>query len=352
MNLKFKIHWFENDIDFIDSNESKILEISEFLIDFWFMPEIVFYFDEEHKPRHRFLSKISSWSISGFKITKVQDYSETSISGIDFNEPDLVLMDYDLGGEWKWDDIIRYIRDNQNSFYTEVLFYSQSIPPSDFSPPRSNDKIESYLRHVADRDATYCCHRSKVFEKLGRVLTTLFRKSQDLNNLRGLVMSETSDIDAVMRNIIQALGSKYAFTLTPSTTCRCWNNSCRCSKWRKTQIKQGSFLLAEINGHQTDIGKALLELESSKQMYEAINQYLQSSLNCTTIAQLPPYATYRNETNRVVFAHYPEITWGQNNMTIVDDAGVPHTYNEAEFKQIRKDVLKYKNIFLSILTSI
>lgn len=39
-------------------------------------------------------------------------------------------------------------------------------------------------------------------EKLHKVILSTINKVQDLNNLRGLVMSEVSELDAMMENII------------------------------------------------------------------------------------------------------------------------------------------------------
>jgi DNA-binding response OmpR family regulator len=112
----------------------------------------------------------------------------TLIQNQDF---DLILMDYNLSGI-QGEELIESIRDNQ--LYTDIIFYSQTGAQA--------------VRNIAkDKglDGVFCSGRDNMefVDKVKKVIQTTIRKVQDVNNLRGLVMAETSELDEKMIDIIE-----------------------------------------------------------------------------------------------------------------------------------------------------
>ena len=159
MRLKYKILWVENDSDWAESIEEEIKELVE----------------QQY----------------GF------DYDRTFASkqndAIMFNNYDLILMDLNLESEPTGDVLIKNIRDRE--IYTDVIFYSAD----------GLQKIKQKA-HELDLEGVYFASRDKdlFINKVNSVIKTTIHKVQDLNNLRGLVMAEVSELDVRMLSLIDA----------------------------------------------------------------------------------------------------------------------------------------------------
>lgn len=107
------------------------------------------------------------------------------------NEFDLILLDYNLKDGETGDKIIEKVR--SFDLYTNVIFYSQDG--------------ERKLREILQQRGlvgVYCANREgeDFREKLFSVIEITIKKVQDLNNMRGLVIATTSDLDLIMEDII------------------------------------------------------------------------------------------------------------------------------------------------------
>lgn len=164
MRLKYKILWFEDTDSWISGKLTHVKDIIE-----------------EH----------------GFQWVEPTICNKDNFEG-NYDEFDIILMDYSLVNglhEGRTGaDIIRKIR--QNESYTTILFYSQNG--------------ESALRkEIAqkDLDGVFCADRDAFLPKFERVFETNIRKIEDVNNLRGLVMAETADIESLKEEIIELYDS-------------------------------------------------------------------------------------------------------------------------------------------------
>ena len=159
MKLDYNILWFEDDIK--SFNDKKIF-IKSILDDFNLnFPE----------PRHEIDGK--------------------NIDTINYSKYDLIIADMNLAKQEKAMSLLDKIR--KQNIFTEVLFYS-----SDGEKAVRNE-LANY-----DIDGAYCSGRNiEDFEfKAREVIQTIIKKTQDLVNLRGLVMSEVSELDSLMEDII------------------------------------------------------------------------------------------------------------------------------------------------------
>jgi DNA-binding NarL/FixJ family response regulator len=117
-----------------------------------------------------------------------------------YDDYDLILVDFDLSrtdlgkGGRSGIDIIQSIRDGDH--YTDILFYS--------SKSHSDLRIEIANKNI---EGVYCVSRDNhsFLEKLERIFLNSIKKVQNLNNLRGLVMAETSDLDILKQKIIKKI---------------------------------------------------------------------------------------------------------------------------------------------------
>ncbi len=159
MKLDYNILWFEDDNK--SFNDKKIF-IKSILDDFYLnFPE----------PRHEIDGK--------------------NIDTIDYSKYDLIIADMNLAKQEKAMSLLDKIR--KQNIFTEVLFYS-------------SDGENAVRKELANYniDGAYCSGRNiEDFEfKAREVIQTIIKKTQDLVNLRGLVMSEVSELDSLMEDII------------------------------------------------------------------------------------------------------------------------------------------------------
>jgi DNA-binding NarL/FixJ family response regulator len=159
MNLEYKILWFEDEILWA---KPIVRELKEYV------EEMGFIFLE---PRF--------------------EKDDTNIDNINYEEFDLILMDYNLKNKKKGDVLINKIR--EYNFFSEIVFYSMSGADT-----LRKAVLENKL------DGVYCADRpiDSFLPKVQEVIRVTVKKVLDLNTIRGIVMAETSDIDKIMLDVI------------------------------------------------------------------------------------------------------------------------------------------------------
>ena len=232
-------------------------------------------------------------------------------------------MDYNLGSE-KGNDVIDYIRDDQHDVYTDILFDSKSGSEKD-------------LRRIADRDGLYCSERSELFSenKIKKVIKTTIRKTQELNNLRGLVMAETSELDEMIKKILKLVAEK--------------------NKVEESKITERGPKLAKTH---TDKIKIIKKYDLPKQFVRFVEADCGANFSLRTLlsfakcgknslikSAIEPYGNIQEERNNL--AHIPEDSSTPTLMKIKEVE-----YDEQKFINIRKDIQKYKQIFQKIINDL
>lgn len=155
MRLTYKILWIENEEEWLDASSDFARDVVE---------EAGFHFE--------YTAKSS------------EDEIEELLEGDNpLHEYDLILVDFQLDRGDRGNKIIENIRDH--NIFTEVLFYSQDS--------------EAVRQAIKDHwlDGVYCSSRNRDdFEfKFEKVFDTTVKKVQQISSMRGLVMSETSELD-------------------------------------------------------------------------------------------------------------------------------------------------------------
>lgn len=155
MKITYKILWVEDQEDWLESRQE---EIGEYLDEHGFVVDI----------------KISNHG-------KLEE-------DIDYNIFDVVAVDYNLDNGKTGDDFIGEFR--ERALYTDILFYSA-------------DGATELRKKIADQgcDGVYCSSRHDAIDKLKNLIFTTIKKTQDVNNVRGLIIAETIDIEIKLKEL-------------------------------------------------------------------------------------------------------------------------------------------------------
>lgn len=119
---------------------------------------------------------------------------------INSNKYDLILSDYNIeGANEQGDVLIQKIRDG--GVFTEVLFYSAQPDFDTIAKNLYRDRV-SFFSLIGDE--SFKGFKEKAFKLIDHTVSKL----QELNSIRGLVMSETSELDNSVEEILFSFLSK------------------------------------------------------------------------------------------------------------------------------------------------
>lgn len=300
MRINYNILWFENEQTAYETKRDFAKDILE---------DLNFNFPE---PRHE---------IDG-----------SNIDSIDYSKYDLIIADMNLVGNEKSMVLVDRIRNKQ--ILTEVLFYSSA----------GEDALREELAKYRI-DGAYCSGREdyEFEEKVRSVIETLIKKTQDLTNLRGLVMSEVSDLDVMMKQIVSNCCSEakvecelrsYIVEKIEERNKKALNSK-NCNKqcthiWRDKEIKEVIF---EQNFDSYTTARAIHHLIEKK--------VIQADFNLET---------YRIEIieNRNFLAHCQAGLNADGKEILITSKG-EKVYDSEKINDIRKNIIKYHDLFVGLL---
>lgn len=156
MSLTYKVLWVDDNKDEFKKEEK---ELKKYIGDMFFSPKIDFCED----------------------LTAAKHFIETE-------RYDVIFSDYNIDEE-KGDEFISFIR--EKSVNTEVLFYSGQ-----------NELPEGRLDRVTFFFETGSHREERLLKKMKELISLTVAKLNDLTQLRGLVMSEVSELDVLMKEIV------------------------------------------------------------------------------------------------------------------------------------------------------
>lgn len=304
MNLKYKILWFDNDIDWIKSIESQVEELVEDL---------------------------------GFVYESTLQNNGAKIDSIRLDNYDIILMDLNLEDEasGNGDQLIEKIR--SFDVYTDVLFYSAD----------GLTKIKEKAQAMGLEGVYFSGRNQTTFiPKLKKVINTTINKIQDLNNLRGLVMAEVSELDGIMVDLI----NKYYVQNETDEIKEIFHN--HITKKQEERLKtdlEGCEKKEMICCHKwknMSISDIIPKLEAA-QLAKAVSYIVPKELYTPSRANF--FEDYKAEILdiRNDLAHCKsEMREGQE---ILLTRKGDKCFDETFFKEIRKNILKYSRIFNELL---
>ena len=108
-----------------------------------------------------------------------------------FNDFDLIVVDYNIGEDSKQgDDFIQMVR--ENAVYTEIVFYTAGETNTLWESVKEKRLEGVFLSNVAG-----------IIEKVTRVARQSVKKVVDLENMRGIVMAQVGDMDVLIKDILE-----------------------------------------------------------------------------------------------------------------------------------------------------
>ena len=307
MRLKYQILWIENETDWVDSIEDQF---------------------------HEYLNELG-FSYERKLITKEKQ-------GIDYNKYDLILMDLNLAGQPNGAELITKIR--ELGTYTDVVFYS-SVGIDALRAEGKDKELEGVYYCGRTPDASFV-------KKVKLVIDSTIKKVQDLNNLRGLVMAEVSELDALMEEILVGY-------YTNSERLEKLHN--KVTKDREKNIHKN----LDIPEGESCNKKCTLNIRSkpiddiariydSSQKAHAVHEILKEiNGDGKFIADYKSfYTNYDQEIisvrNNLAHCESKE----EQGVEILCTRKGDITFSTEDFKKIRKDIAKYNNLFKDIAKSL
>lgn len=167
MNTVFKILWFEDEVSWYNMEK---LRINAILQEHYLNPEIV--------------------------RKDGDDFDITELTG---NNYDLILMDYKLAEGTTGDTVVSAIR--KNNILTDILFYSSE----------EQNMLAAISKRMPPIDGVYLTKRDYTIftEKAERLINKIVKRSEDIVNLRGFVLDNTSDFELRIKEILNICWQKF-----------------------------------------------------------------------------------------------------------------------------------------------
>jgi len=269
----------------------------------------------------------------------ILDYEEFETNYIDNNKMkigtnieqfDLVLVDFNLGEvQHTGDKLIKVVRDG--NIYSEILFYSSDL-----------DSLKEKLnKHFID--GIFTSNRDELEEKIKKLIRVTIKKVQDVNNLRGLIMAEVSELDRIKERIIVNATSKIDDRGLEKYML----------KKVKSSIDANKNKLDEFNDNIdnlliTDLLNSRGLIDSDKKRL-AVGKTLEKLSITEPIDKITFLEPYKNNilTIRNNFAHVEESDgFDEDGNTCKLIGSIPFT--EKKCIEIRQEIKKYKNILVEI----
>lgn len=259
----------------------------------------------------------------------------SNIETIPYNMYDLIIADMSLANGSTGIKLMDTIR--KKSVFTEVLFYSSN------GEKAVREELAKY-----DIDGAYCSGRdNEDFEyKVREVIQTLIKKTQDLNNLRGLVMAEVSELDGKMIDLINKyyvhnetddLKKTFQDHITKKQEERLKNALDECGKKEKVCCHKWRNM---------PISDIIPQLEAS-QMAKAVSYIVPKELYSPSRANF--FEDYKAEILdiRNDLAHCTSKL--EKGKEVLFTRKGCKTFSDEDISEIRKNILKYSDIFTKLL---
>lgn len=115
------------------------------------------------------------------------------------NDYDLIIMDFKLADEITGDTIVTALR--ENNILTDTLFYSSE----------EEAMLATIRSKMPPIDGVYLTKRDYTIftEKVGKVIEKIVKRSEDIVNLRGFVLDNTSDFELRIKEILNICWQKF-----------------------------------------------------------------------------------------------------------------------------------------------
>lgn len=241
---------------------------------------------------------------------------------------DLVLVDYDLGsGGEGGQEALRKIR--QSFPYKDIIFYSAA----------DTDKLRE-IAYGAKIDGVHFATRMTLSDDTSRYIDNMLRKVMDIDHMRGVVMSATSDIDWLVERTLEAIHEK----LPPDES-------------EQTIKEMGEAIEKKLESSKADLKKALdkggiAPLMKSKYLVTAYDKlgYLVKAMTTlaersdNTVVELATVYMHEVVPRRNKLAHV--VCKRTNGKQVLE--GPDGYFSQEDMTQLRCDLVKHRKNFSDV----
>ncbi|SHM18421.1 Response regulator receiver domain-containing protein [Fibrobacter sp. UWR3] len=285
MNNQFKILWIEDNDDWYKAASRKVIEF------------------------------IESHSLSTNCVERKKTGKNLNLDSLKSNNYDLILMDYKLPkGSPNGDKIIENIR--KNLILTDILFYSSQY----------DEMIESFREMVPEIDGVYLSKRDRslFLEKVDRLISKIVQRSEDIVNLRGMVLEATSDFEEQAEKLLTKLYDS--------------------AKERKKQILDSILDKKILQHNQKEIKQKVADFEDGKLNVSIANNDFLGMYNRLTIFAEYAKTTNNKEAKNILNYYMSKLGYFRNklghvkNGDVVKVAGKEYTINQDFHRMMRKNI--------------
>ena len=255
------------------------------------------------------------------KLCKTFDEVKTEYSLNQLKEYDLLLVDFSLAGSPDGDEIIKFIREQKkNPILTDLIFYSNDI-----------ESVRSSIKKY-EFEGVYTSHRKDFITKAEQVINTTIKKVQEVNTMRGLIMAETSDLDNLMRGIIQKL-----LQSDISEQIEEYINKLL----KEIDVNLEQFHLKDVQDKVDNSGyfNSLKKAKTINKLYK---------LKKIGINKFAHQYDLKVISTRNLFAHVTETIKNGQKVLISHITGEEEIFNEKRCIEIRKDLIEFRNVLEDI----
>ncbi|MFC2188251.1 hypothetical protein ACFCT7_13110 [Fulvivirgaceae bacterium LMO-SS25] len=269
-------------------------------------------------------------------IPTVECFENGSVAEESFNNVkyDLILSDYNIeGANEQGDVLIQKIRDG--GVFTEVLFYSAQPDFDTIAKNLYRDRV-SFFSLIGDE--SFKGFKEKSFKLIDHTVSKL----QELNSIRGLVMSETSELDNSVEEILFSYLSKETEQSATLKTyiCKIIVDSCESNSKKANKFCEQSI---------TDMVKSrLFDADKKSRSVKKLIEILE-------INDEPFISFYENYKKDVLdtrndLAHAKSDSIDGIEYLIISRKDGDHSvkFNQEQCIQIRKNLRKHSDILKSI----
>lgn len=257
------------------------------------------------------------------------DEVKNNIIETGLKKTDILLIDFKLRNSKDGDSIIDYVRNN--NIFTDIIFYSsdkQSI-------------VDSIREHLFE--GVYHSDRKELEDKFEKVFKTTIKKIEEINSMRGLIVGETSELDALIEEHL------YLYIQTP------FIDKFNIEKFleEKIFVKLGEKLLF-LKSQYSKVGlKGLLPHIEAIRKWELLRGILKVNKEHKAFISdfLPVNARYQDDVIEIrnKFAHAQVIIKEDGKEVLKAFIGDNHfEFDDESFKTIREDLIKHRNALLKL----
>lgn len=242
---------------------------------------------------------------------------------------DIFLIDFNLKDSDSGDNIIELLRGKE--IYTDIVFYSSD----------KGSIIESVKEHQFE--GVYHSDRKEIEDKFVKVFKTTIKKIEEINSMRGLIVGETSELDALIEeHLIFYSQPKFIekFNLAKFIEIEIVKNI------EKRSIKIDELYKSEglisIIPH-IDVAKKWQLLRGILKVNTDHKPYIKDFLTIN--------AKYQDDVIQIrnKFAHAKVITKDNGKEVLKAFIGDDHfEFDEESFKKIREDLITHRNALIKL----